>query len=122
MISQGGKKILERFVSTAKNLLMQNITELLQQHYGIWADGHSIAVEKLGNQDTAIVHQARMLRERLKHLQASLPETESDKERLAVGQLIAEQAFTQLNRFCALRMCEERDLILENAEQFGRSD
>ena len=114
MISQGGKKILERFVSTAKNLLMQNITELLQQHYGIWADGHSIAVEKLTNQDTDIVHTARMLRERLKHLQASLPETESDKERLAVGQLIAEQAFTQLNRFCALRMCEERDLILES--------
>ena len=114
MISQGGKKILERFVSTAKNLLMQNITELLQQHYGIWADGHSIAVEKLANQDTDIVHTARMLRERLKHLQASLPETESDKERLAVGQLIAEQAFTQLNRFCALRMCEERDLILES--------
>ena len=114
MISQGGKKILERFVSTAKNLLMQNITELLQQHYGIWADGHSIAVEKLANQDTDIVHTARMLRERLKHLQASLPETESDKERLSVGQLIAEQAFTQLNRFCALRMCEERDLILES--------
>lgn len=114
MISQGGKKILERFVSTTKNLLMQNITELLQQHYGIWADGHSIAVEKLANQDTDIVHTARMLRERLKHLQASLPETESDKERLAVGQLIAEQAFTQLNRFCALRMCEERDLILES--------
>ena len=114
MISQGGKKILERFVSTAKNLLMLNITELLQQHYGIWADGHSIAVEKLANQDTDIVHTARMLRERLKHLQASLPETESDKERLAVGQLIAEQAFTQLNRFCALRMCEERDLILES--------
>ena len=114
MISQGGKKTLERFVSTAKNLLMQNITELLQQHYGIWADGHSIAVEKLANQDTDIVHTARMLRERLKHLQASLPETESDKERLAVGQLIAEQAFTQLNRFCALRMCEERDLILES--------
>lgn len=114
MISQGGKKILERFVSTTKNLLMQNITELLQQHYGIWADGHSIAIEKLANQDTDIVHTARMLRERLKHLQASLPETESDKERLAVGQLIAEQAFTQLNRFCALRMCEERDLILES--------
>ena len=114
MISQGGKKILERFVSTAKNLLMQNITELLQQHYGIWADGHTIAVEKLANQDTDIVHTARMLRERLKHLQAALPETEEDKDRLAVGQLIAEQAFTQLNRFCALRMCEERDLILES--------
>ncbi len=114
MISQGGKKILERFVTNAKNLLMQNITELLQRYYGIWADGHSIDVESLPNQDTDIVHTARMLRERLRHLLAALPENKTNKEKLAVGQLISEQAFTQLNRFCALRMCEERDLILES--------
>lgn len=114
MISQNAKKVLERFVSSAKNLLMQNVTELLQQYYGIWADGHTIPVEQLANQDTDIVHTARMLRERMKHLLAALPETEANKECLAVGQLIAEQAFTQLNRFCALRMCEERDLILES--------
>lgn len=114
MISQGGKKILERFVSTAKNLLMENVTQMLQQHYGIWADGHSIPVEQLPNQDTDNVHTARMLRERLKHLLAALPEEKAEKEKLAVGQLISEQAFTQLNRFCALRMCEERDLILES--------
>lgn len=114
MISQNAKKVLERFVSSAKNLLMQNVTELLQQYYGIWADGHTIPVEQLANQDTDIVHTARMLRERMNHLLAALPETEANKERLAVGQLIAEQAFTQLNRFCALRMCEERDLILES--------
>lgn len=114
MISQSGKKILEKFVSSAKNLLMQNITELLQQYYGIWIDGHSISVEQLSNQDPDIVHTAKMLRERLKHLLAALPENQNDKERLAVGQLIAEQAFTQLNRFSALRMCEERGLILES--------
>lgn len=114
MISQSGKKILEKFVSSAKNLLMQNITELLQQYYGIWIDGHSIPVEQLSNQDPDIVHTAKILRERLKHLLAALPENQNDKERLAVGQLIAEQAFTQLNRFSALRMCEERGLILES--------
>jgi hypothetical protein len=114
MISQSAKKILERFVSTAKNLLMQNVTELLQQYYGIWTDGHSIPVEQLANQDPDTIHTARMLRERLKHLLAALPDNEADKERLAVSQLIAEQAFTQLNRFCAIRMCEERELILES--------
>lgn len=116
MISQNGKKIIERFVSAAKNLLMQNVTEMLQQWYGIWADGHTIGVEQLPSQDTDIVHTARMLRDRLQHLMAALPDTDSDsdKERQAVGQLVAEQAFTQLNRFCALRMCEERDLIMES--------
>ena len=116
MISQNGKKIIERFVSAAKNLLMQNVTEMLQQWYGIWADGHTIGVEQLPSQDTDIVHTARMLRDRLQHLMAALPDTDSDsdKERQAIGQLVAEQAFTQLNRFCALRMCEERDLIMES--------
>ncbi len=113
MISQNGKKILERFVVAAKQLLMSNMTQLLQQHYGIWADdGHTIPVEQLPCQDTDIVHTARMLRDRLAHIEATLPEDDGGKARIAVGQLIAEQAFTQLNRFCALRMCEERDLIL----------
>lgn len=114
MISQNGKKIIERFVSAAKQLLMQNVTEMLQQWYGIWADGHTIGVEQLPSQDTDVVHTARMLRDRLQHLQAALPDTDADKERQAVSQLVAEQAFTQLNRFCALRMCEERELIMES--------
>ncbi len=115
MISQNGKKILERFVVAAKQLLMSNMTQLLQQHYGIWADdGHTIPVEQLPCQDTDIVHTARMLRDRLAHIEATLPEDDGGMARIAVGQLIAEQAFTQLNRFCALRMCEERDLILES--------
>lgn len=114
MISQNGKKIIERFVSAAKQLLMQNVTEMLQQWYGIWADGHTIGVEQLPSQDTDVVHTARMFRDRLQHLQAALPDTDADKERQAVSQLVAEQAFTQLNRFCALRMCEERELIMES--------
>lgn len=114
MISQGGKKILERFVAAAKNLLMQNVTEQLQQFYGIWADGHTIPVEQLPSQDTDRLHTARKLRDRIAHLMAALPDDATNKERDAVGQLIAEQAFTQLNRFCAVRMCEERQLILES--------
>lgn len=114
MISQNGKKIIEHFVSAAKQLLMQNVTEMLQQWYGIWADGHTIGVEQLPSQDTDVMHTARMLRDRLQHLEAALPDTDDNKGQLAVSQLVAEQAFTQLNRFCALRMCEERELIMES--------
>lgn len=114
MISQNGKKIIEHFVSAAKQLLMQNVTEMLQQWYGIWADGHTIGVEQLPSQDTDVMHTARMLRDRLQHLEAALPDTDDNKGQLAVSQLVAEQAFTQLNRFCTLRMCEERELIMES--------
>ena len=114
MISQSGKNILQSFVTKAKSLLTKNVISMLQQHYGIWQDGTSIPVTKLTTKDTQIVHVAQMLRERIKHIQAALPEGIKNPEKNAVSQLIAEQAFTILNRFCALRMCEERDLIIES--------
>ncbi len=60
---------------------MQNVTEMLQQWYGIWADGHTIGVEQLPSQDTDIVHTARMLRDRLQHLMAALPDTDTDADK-----------------------------------------
>ncbi len=79
--SKWKERIIERFVSAAKNLLMQNVTEMLQQWYGIWADGHTIGVEQLPSQDTDIVHTARMLRDRLQHLMAALPDTDTDADK-----------------------------------------
>ena len=114
MISQSGKSVIERFVTKAKTILTDNVTALLQQHYGIWMDGRQLAVEELPTDDTTILHTAKLLRDRLQHIQNALPANTANAERIAVGQLVAEQAFTILNRFCALRMCEERELIFES--------
>lgn len=114
MISQSGKSVIERFVTRAKALLMDNVTALLQQHYGIWMDGRLLPVEQLPTDDTNIIHTARLLRDRLQHIQNALPANTANAERIAVGQLVSEQAFTILNRFCALRMCEERELVFES--------
>ena len=114
MISQGGKNIVQQFVTKTKDLLLNNTITILQAQYGIWQDGHTIPVESLSTKDTDEIHVARMLRERLKHIINSLPETSANKDKAAVEQLVAEQAFTILNRFCALRMCEERELIFES--------
>ena len=113
MISQSGKTILQQFVTKTKDLLLKSTLASLQEKYGIWDDGHTIPVERLSTKDTDTIHVARMLRERMKHIINALPEETANKEKVAVGQLVAEQAFTVLNRFCALRMCEERDLIFE---------
>lgn len=114
MISQSGKNIVQQFVTKTKDLLLKNTITILQSQYGIWQDGHTIPVEKISTKDTEVIHTARMLRERLKHISNSLPDTASNKDKTAVEQLVAEQAFTILNRFCALRMCEERELIFES--------
>lgn len=114
MISQSGKSVIERFVTKAKALLIDNVTALLQQHYGIWLDGRQLLVEELPSTDTTILHTAKLLRDRLQHIQNALPANTANTERIAVAQLVAEQAFTILNRLCALRMCEERELVFES--------
>lgn len=112
MISTSGRKILMQFVSDVKTLLTNNIIATLQQHYGIWADGRVIPVGQLTTSDADVVYRARMLRGRLQYIKNSLPADSANIDMKAVQQLTAEQAFTILNRFCALRMCEERELIM----------
>lgn len=122
MISQSGKKILEQFVSKAKTLLIQNVVSVLQQYYGIWEDGHRLSEHGLTHRDADTLHTARLLHERLEHIKNGLPDGSSRVEATAVAQLIAEQAFTILNRFCALRMSEERGLILESVGRKTESE
>lgn len=117
MISTSGRDILKKFVTDVKTLLMDNIIATLQQHYGIWADGRVLPVEKLTTSDASIIYRGRMLRQRLLHIKNNLPADSSNQDAEAVKQLTAEQAFTILNRFCALRMCEERELILPSVGQ-----
>ena len=84
MISQSGKSVIERFVTRAKTLLTDNVTALLQQHYGIWMDGRQLAVEELPTGDTTILHTAKLLRDRLQHIQNALPANTANAERIAV--------------------------------------
>ena len=114
MISTNGREILKRFVGTVKSLLMDNITTMLQRDYGIWAEGRIDPDVKLTTSDPDIKYRAKLLRQRIKYLKSNLPIDSKDIDKQAVRQLTAEQAFTVLNRFCALRMCEERGLILES--------
>ena len=65
MISTSGRDILKKFVTDVKTLLMDNIIATLQQHYGIWADGRVLPVEKLTTSDASIIYRGRMLRQRL---------------------------------------------------------
>ena len=112
MISTSGRKILMQFVSEVKTLLTNNVIATLQQHYGIWADERVIPVGQLTTNDANVVYRARMLRGRLQYIKNSLPADSANVDAKAVQQLSAEQAFTILNRFCAVRMCEERELVM----------
>jgi hypothetical protein len=121
MIPKSAQNRLQRFVQDAKSLLVKNIQEILSNRYEIWPDGRASRISDLPTSDSDTIHTARMLRERLGNLEDALPDETSDKSAVAVKQLIAEQAFTVLNRFCALKMCEERGIFMHIIDEGMKS-
>ncbi len=103
---------LQKLVSTCRKLLVDELTKHLQEFYGIQPTGIIAELSTLTHLDNEQYRIAVLLRERINHLASAL----SSKEyaaREAVQRLIREQAFTVLNRFAALKMCEEREITQE---------
>jgi hypothetical protein len=111
---------IKSFVQSTKRLLMKEFAAQIQQHYGIRLDGSYLMVEELTTKDGSIIQTARLLRERLNYLESTIAGTNKKEE--AVAQLIREQAFTILNRFSAIRMAEERNIIPETIKKGYNSE
>ena len=103
---------LARMVADARTLLVREFTDQLQEAYGIQPNGTITPVEKLTHLDDERRDVAELLRERVDHLASGLS-TEEKPVAAAIDRLMREQAFTILNRFAALRMCEERGIVQE---------
>ncbi|WP_166386806.1 BREX-1 system adenine-specific DNA-methyltransferase PglX [Polaribacter sp. 11A2H] len=110
-LTQGARNKIKSFVQSAKKLLMNEFLSQIQQYYGIRPDGSYLMVEELTTNDGSIIQTARLLRERLSYLEETI--AGNNKKEEAVEQLVREQAFTILNRFAALRMAEDRNIIPE---------
>lgn len=111
-LSQGVRNKIKSFVQAAKKLLMSEFETQLQQFYGIRPNGTCLLVEELTSRDASVIETARLLRQRLQYLESTI--AGENKAAEAVRQLVREQAFTILNRFAALRMSEERNIIRES--------
>lgn len=101
---------LAKMVAEARALLRREFTEQLQEIYGIQPDGKLTAIEKLTHLDDQQRDTACVLRERVEHLASGMT-GEKKPLQSAVDRMTREQSFTMLNRFAALRMCEERGLL-----------
>ena len=119
-LTQGARNKIKSFVQSAKRLLMKEFADQIQQYYGIRLDGSYLMVEELSTKDGSVIQTARLLRERLDYLEDTI--AGSNKKEEAVEQLVREQAFTILNRFAALRMAEERQIIPETIKQGYNSE
>ncbi len=96
----------------ARNLLTGEFTDQLQEIHGIQPGGGLTEIGKLTHLDDEQRETAILLRDRIIHLAGG--DLKNKKTvKAAVERLIREQSFTVMNRFAALRMCEERGLIQE---------
>ncbi|MCX6876553.1 MAG: SAM-dependent methyltransferase [Verrucomicrobia bacterium] len=113
---QKTRNLLQRTVTACRKLLDEEFAAQRRGTYGINDDGTAAPLATLAHLPDEDMQVAQLLRDRLDHLVAGLVgqgKNEADARKEAVGRLTREQAFTVLNRLAALRMAEERGIVLE---------
>ncbi|MCS4201502.1 BREX-1 system adenine-specific DNA-methyltransferase PglX [Salinibacter ruber] len=112
-LSDDTKNELKGMVATIRERLTNEFTEQLQELYGIQPEGEIADVEDLSLVDEEQRTVAEQLRKSIEHC-AGGSDSSQDERQEAIQRTIREQAFTVLNRFAALRLAEERDLVSES--------
>ena len=109
---QSTRNRLQRFVSDARTLLTEEFSRQLQHVYGLDPDtGEVTDISRLPQLDDARRETCRLLRDTLEHYLAASPSAAAKE---SLQRIVREQAFTVLNRLCALRMAEARELLVES--------
>jgi hypothetical protein len=115
---------LNSFVSQARELLTKEFTQQCQVEFGLNPKTGEIKDLTSLRFDDEKRQTAIILRETIAHYSANLPSKSKKAEtdnRVLIERVIREQAFTILNRLCALRMAEARDLIIQSVAKGAQS-
>lgn len=109
---QSTRNRLQKFVNDARDLLVKEFTRIMQYEYGMDpVTGEVSDLDSLSHLDDNRRQIARLLRDTLDHyLAGSL----SNGNQECLERIVREQAFTVLNRLCALRMAEARAILIES--------
>ena len=114
---QSTRNRLARFVSDTRSLLSEEFTRQLQNDYGMDPESGTVTdVEKLTALDDSRRETARILRETLDYYLAGKADDKKNRQE-TLQRIVREQAFTVLNRLCALRMAESRGILIESIAQ-----
>jgi len=109
---QNTRNRLQRFVAEARALLTEEFSRYMQNDYGMDPISGTISpLDHLRHLDDARRETARLLRDTFDHYKAQSP-TSNNSEIL--DRILREQAFTVLNRLCAIRMAEAREIVIES--------
>ncbi len=114
---------LSNLVGKARERLKQNVIEQLQTTFGLQPDGMVVPLESLTHLTADQRSVAADLRAQLAHFAASeAAGTDKARHMAAYDRLAREIGFTILNRLAALRLCEERGLVVECVRRGMASD
>lgn len=111
------RNLLSKIVAKCRDLLAADVSDQLQSIYGLYADGSNLEVARTDAERRA----AGELKALWEHYAASGPgekgkvgeAEQTARLKAAYPRLVREIGFTLLNRLAALRLCEERGLLIE---------
>lgn len=119
---QATRNRLSKFVSDTRKLLSDEFSQQMRVKYGIDpATGVITDIDKLPTMAEGDRQTAQMLRDTLEHYLASSPKRDKKTIAMTLDRIVREQAFTVLNRLCAVRMAEARELVIESIAQGTKS-
>jgi hypothetical protein len=107
------RNLLAKTVAACRRRLVEDVTDQLRGVFGLHPDGTVLPLEKLTHLSPDQHAAARRLRDLLDHYTAGAAGKDSDRRKAAYERMVLEISFTALNRLAALRLCEERGLVVE---------
>lgn len=112
------RNLLAKIVGQCRDRLVRDITEQLQSAHGLHPDGTILDVARTED-DRRATEDLLALWAHFEAAEAGSPQT---RKTASYQRLIREIGFTLLNRLAALRLCEERGLVIECVRRGMTSD
>ena len=112
------RNLLAKIVTRCRDRLASDITEQLQSTHGLHPDGTILDVARTED-DRRATEDLLALWDHFEAAEAGSPQT---RKTAAYQRLVREIGFTLLNRLAALRLCEERGLVVECVRRGMASD
>ena len=116
------RNVLAKTVTACRRRLTEDVTDQLRGVFGLHPDGTVLPLDKLTHLSPDQAAAARRLRDLLDHYTAGAAGKEQERRKAAYDRMVLEISFTALNRLAALRLCEERGLIVECVRKGTASD
>jgi hypothetical protein len=116
------RNLLAKTVVACRRRLIEDVTDQLRGVFGLHPDDTVLPLDKLTHLSPDQTSAAHRLRDLLDHYTAVAAGKAQDRRKASYERMTLEIAFTILNRMAALRLCEERGLVIECVRKGTTSD